>query len=135
MERGLRVIFRNGMPTAPMKKCRQRIFCWSRFSYSAANIDHVPGAGIIHLDAYLFNEKYSYLPKNELGLKPSVEKKLKIKPIGREALFNKDPVETVAYASCDGYITWKYVREIVLDFFISMGSSTMRLLIYKHYVA
>ncbi len=89
--------------------------------YSAANIDHVTGAGIIHLDAYLFNEKYSYLPKKDLGLKPSVEKKLKIKPIGREALFNKDPVETVAYASCDGYITWKYVRELVLDFFISMG--------------
>ena len=91
--------------------------------YSSANIDHVPGAGIIHLDAYLFNEKYSYLPKKDLGLKPSVEKKLKIKPIGREALFNlkKDPVGAVAYACCDGYITWKYVREIVLDFFISMG--------------
>ena len=91
--------------------------------YSSANIDHVSGAGVIHLDAYLFNEKYSYLPKKDLGLKPSVEKKLKIIPIGREALFNikKDPVSAVAYAGCDGYITWKYVREIVLDFFISMG--------------
>ncbi len=91
--------------------------------YSSANIDHVTGAGIIHLDAFLFNEKYSYLPKKDLGLKPSVEKKLKIIPIGREALLNikKDPVSAVAYAGCDGYITWKYVREIVLDFFISMG--------------
>lgn len=92
-------------------------------NYSSANIDHVTGAGIIHLDAYLFNEKYSYLPKKDLGLKPSVEKKLKIIPIGREALFNirEDPVNAVAYAASDGYITWKYVRELVLDFFISMG--------------
>jgi DNA polymerase elongation subunit (family B) len=91
--------------------------------YSSANIDHVAGAGIIHLDAYLFNEKYSYLPKKDLGLKPSVEKKLKIIPLGRELLLNikEDPVSAVAYAGCDGYITWKYVREIVLDFFISMG--------------
>ncbi|MFX1282471.1 MAG: 3'-5' exonuclease [Promethearchaeota archaeon] len=91
--------------------------------YSSANIDHVAGAGIIHLDAYLFNEKYSYLPKKDLGLKPSVEKKLKIIPIGREALLNikSDPVSAVAYSGSDGYITWKYVREIVLDFFISMG--------------
>ncbi|UCG02066.1 MAG: hypothetical protein JSW11_21040 [Candidatus Heimdallarchaeota archaeon] len=91
--------------------------------YSSANIDHVTSAGIIHLDAYLFNEKYSYLPKKDLGLKPSVEKKLKIIPLGREILLNikKDPVSAVAYAGCDGYITWKYVREIVLDFFISMG--------------
>ncbi|MFX0125888.1 MAG: 3'-5' exonuclease, partial [Candidatus Hodarchaeota archaeon] len=91
--------------------------------YSSANIDHVAGAGIIHLDAYLFNEKYSYLPKKDLGLKPSVEKKLKISPIGREALLNikKDPAAAIAYAASDGYITWKYVREIVLDFFISMG--------------
>ncbi|MHA2243589.1 MAG: 3'-5' exonuclease [Candidatus Hodarchaeales archaeon] len=91
--------------------------------YSSANIDHVTGAGIIHLDAFLFNEKYSYLPKKDLGLKPSVEKKLKIIPIGREALINitEDPVNAVAYAASDGYITWKYVRELVLDFFISMG--------------
>lgn len=91
--------------------------------YSSAHIDHVAGAGIIHLDAYLFNEKYSYLPKKDLGLKPSVKKKLKIIPIGREALFNikNDPVSAAAYAGCDGYITWKYVRELVLDFFISMG--------------
>ena len=91
--------------------------------YSSANIDHVAGAGIIHLDAFLFNEKYSYLPKKDLGLKPSVEKKLKIIPIGREALLNikSDPVSAVAYAGSDGYITWKYVREIVLDFFIAMG--------------
>ena len=91
--------------------------------YSSANIDHVAGAGIIHLDAYLFNEKYSYLPKKDLGLKPSVEKKLKIIPLGRELLLNikKDPISAIAYAGCDGYITWKYVREIVLDFFISMG--------------
>ena len=91
--------------------------------YSSANIDHVAGAGIIHLDAYLFNEKYSYLPKKDLGLKPSVEKKLKIIPLGRELLLNikKDPISAIAYAGSDGYITWKYVREIVLDFFISMG--------------
>lgn len=92
-------------------------------NYSPNNIDHVAGAGIIHLDAYLFNEKYSYLPKKDLGLKPSVQKKLKIIPIGREALFaiKDNPVEAIAYAACDGYITWKYVREIVLDFFISIG--------------
>ncbi|MFW9906100.1 MAG: 3'-5' exonuclease, partial [Candidatus Thorarchaeota archaeon] len=91
--------------------------------YSSANIDHVVSAGIIHLDAYLFNEKYSYLPKKDLGLKPSVEKKLKIIPLGRELLLNikKDSISAIAYAGCDGYITWKYVREIVLDFFISMG--------------
>ena len=91
--------------------------------YSPGSIDHVKGGGIIHLDAYLFNEKYSYLPKKDLGLKPSVEKKLKIIPIGREALFaiKDDPVNAAAYASCDGLITWKYVHEIVLDFFISMG--------------
>lgn len=91
--------------------------------YSPGSIDHVKGGGVIHLDAYLFNEKYSYLPKKDLGLKPSVEKKLKIIPIGREALFaiKDDPVNAAAYASCDGLITWKYVREIVLDFFISIG--------------
>ena len=92
-------------------------------NYSPSNIDHVTGAGIIHLDAYLFNEKYSYLPKKDLGLKPSVEKKLKIIPIGREALFaiKESPVDAVGYAACDGYITHRYVKEIVLDFFISMG--------------
>ncbi|MHA1971797.1 MAG: 3'-5' exonuclease [Candidatus Hodarchaeales archaeon] len=91
--------------------------------YSPGNIDYVEGAGVIHLDAYLFNEKYSYLPKKDLGLKPSVQKKLKIIPIGREALFaiKEDPANAAGYAGCDGYITWKYVREIVLDFFISMG--------------
>ncbi|MFX0067212.1 MAG: 3'-5' exonuclease, partial [Candidatus Hermodarchaeota archaeon] len=92
-------------------------------NYSPNNFDYVAGAGIIHLDAYLFNEKYSYLPKKDLGLKPSVERKLKIIPIGREALFaiKDNPVEAIAYAASDGYITWKYVKEIVLDFFISMG--------------
>ncbi|MHA2303874.1 MAG: 3'-5' exonuclease [Candidatus Hodarchaeales archaeon] len=86
--------------------------------YTPASLDYVEGAGIIHLDAWLFNEKYSYLPKKDLGLKPSVEKKLKIIPIGREALFsiNEKPEEAVAYAGCDGYITWKYVQEIVLEF-------------------
>ena len=56
-------------------------------------------------------------------MKPSVEKKLKIIPLGRELLLNikNDPISAIAYAGCDGYITWKYVREIVLDFFISMG--------------
>jgi DNA polymerase elongation subunit (family B) len=92
-------------------------------NYSPSNIDHVTGAGIIHLDAFLFNEKYSYLPKKDLGLKPSVEKKLKIIPIGREALFaiEDSPVDAVGYAACDGYITHRYVKEIVLDFFISLG--------------
>ncbi|MHA2075227.1 MAG: 3'-5' exonuclease, partial [Candidatus Hodarchaeales archaeon] len=91
--------------------------------YTPASLDYVEGAGIIHLDAWLFNEKYSYLPKKDLGLKPSVEKKLKIIPIGREALFsiNEKPEEAVAYAGCDGYITWKYVQEIVLEFFLSLG--------------
>ncbi|UCE12517.1 MAG: hypothetical protein JSV04_10010, partial [Candidatus Heimdallarchaeota archaeon] len=57
------------------------------------------------------------------GLKPSVEKKLKIIPIGREALFaiHEKPMEAAAYAGCDAYILLKYVREIVLDFFFSMG--------------
>ena len=92
-------------------------------NYSPASIDFVSGAGIIHLDAFLFNEKYSYLPKKDLGLKPSVEKKLKIIPIGREALFEieENPEDAVGYAACDGYITHRYVKEIVLDFFISMG--------------
>jgi DNA polymerase elongation subunit (family B) len=92
-------------------------------NYSPASIDAVSGAGVIHLDAYLFNEKYSYLPKKDLGLKPSVEKKLKIIPIGREALFEieENPEDAVGYAACDGYITHRYVKEIVLDFFISMG--------------
>ncbi|MHA1207148.1 MAG: 3'-5' exonuclease, partial [Candidatus Hodarchaeales archaeon] len=92
-------------------------------NYSPASIDSVSGAGIIHLDAYLFNEKYSYLPKKDLGLKPSVEKKLKIIPIGREALYEieENPEDAVGYAACDGYITHRYVKEIVLDFFISMG--------------
>ncbi len=94
-----------------------------RENYSPARIDSVSGAGIIHLDAFLFNEKYSYLPKKDLGLKPSVEKKLKIIPIGREALFaiEESPVDAVGYAACDGYITYRYVKEIVLDFFISLG--------------
>ncbi|MHA2094976.1 MAG: 3'-5' exonuclease, partial [Candidatus Hodarchaeales archaeon] len=94
-----------------------------RKNYSPASIDSVSGAGIIHLDAFLFNEKYSYLPKKDLGLKPSVETKLKIIPIGREALFaiEESPVDAVGYAACDGYITYRYVKEIVLDFFISMG--------------
>ncbi|MHA1512764.1 MAG: 3'-5' exonuclease [Candidatus Hodarchaeales archaeon] len=92
-------------------------------NYSPASIDSVSGAGIIHLDAYLFDEKYSYLPKKDLGLKPSVEKKLKIIPIGREALYEieENPEDAVGYAACDGYITHRYVKEIVLDFFISMG--------------
>ena len=92
-------------------------------NYSPASIDSVSGAGIIHLDAFLFNEKYSYLPKKDLGLKPSVEKKLKIIPIGREALFEieENPEDAVGYAACDGYITHRYVNELVLDFFISMG--------------
>ncbi|MFW9855614.1 MAG: 3'-5' exonuclease [Candidatus Thorarchaeota archaeon] len=89
--------------------------------YSASQIDHVTGAGIIHLDSFDFNEKYSYLPKKDLGLKQSVEKKLKILPIGREALFGDDPVLAATYAASDGYITWKYAREIVLGFFISLG--------------
>ncbi len=92
-------------------------------NYSPASIDSVTGGGVIHLDAFLFNEKYSYLPKKDLGLKPSVEKKLKIIPIGREALFaiEESPVDAVGYAACDGYITYRYVKEIVLDFFISLG--------------
>lgn len=115
-ETGFKIIFKNQQTRNLNRKELHKY-------YSSANIDHVSGAGIIHLDAYLFNEKYSYLPKKDLGLKPSVEKKLKIIPIGREALFNikEDPVNAVAYAGCDGYITWKYVRELVLDFFISMG--------------
>jgi DNA polymerase elongation subunit (family B) len=94
-----------------------------RENFSPAKIDYVAGGGVIHLDAYLFNEKYSYLPKKDLGLKPSVEKKLKIIPIGRQALFaiNENPADAVGYAACDGYITLRYVKEIVLDFFISMG--------------
>lgn len=87
------------------------------------DVDYIGGAGIIHLDAFLFNDKYSYLPKKDLGLKQSVEKKLKIIPIGREALksLKTNPFEAVGYAGCDGYITWRYVREIVLEFYLAMG--------------
>ncbi|MHA2292922.1 MAG: 3'-5' exonuclease [Candidatus Hodarchaeales archaeon] len=115
-ETGFKIVFKSAQIKGVNRKDLRRF-------YSPANIDYVSGAGVIHLDAFLFNEKYSYLPKKDLGLKPSVEKKLKIKPIGREALFaiDKNPEEAVAYASCDGYITWKYVKEIVLDFFLSMG--------------
>jgi DNA polymerase elongation subunit (family B) len=80
-------------------------------------------AGPFHLDAFLWNDKYSYLPKKELGLKPSVQRRLKIIPIGRESLWimEQDPAETVAYSASDGYITWRYAKEIILDFCIAMG--------------
>ncbi|MFX0086111.1 MAG: 3'-5' exonuclease, partial [Candidatus Hodarchaeota archaeon] len=116
-ETGFRIVFKNqGQKKRVERKDLHK-------NYTPANLDYVEGAGIIHLDAWLFNEKYSYLPKKDLALKPSVEKKLKIIPIGREALFaiNEEPEEAVAYSGCDGYITWKYVKEIVLEFFLSMG--------------
>ncbi len=116
-ETGFKIVFRNqGRGKRIERKDLNK-------KYTPASLDYVEGAGIIHLDAWLFNEKYSYLPKKDLGLKPSVEKKLKIIPIGREALFaiNEKPEEAVAYAGCDGYITWKYVKEIVMEFFLSLG--------------
>lgn len=115
-ETGFKIVFKN----YGAKKQTGKIL---RKNFSSANIDFVTGAGIIHLDAFLFNEKYSYLPKKDLGLKASTKKKLKIIPIGREALFaiHDKPMEAAAYAGCDAYILLKYVREIVLDFFFSMG--------------
>lgn len=87
------------------------------------DVDTTEIAGPFHLDAFLWNDKYSYLPKKDLGLKPSVQRRLKLIPIGRESLWimDQDPAETVAYAASDGYITWRYVKEIILDFCISMG--------------
>ncbi len=116
-ETGFKIVFKIGTGKRSNEKTDLKN------NYTPNSIDYVEGAGIIHLDAFLFNEKYSYLPKKDLGLKQSVEKKLKIIPIGREALFaiEENPAEAAAYAGCDGYISWKYVKEIVLDFFISMG--------------
>jgi len=116
-ETGFRIVFKN---QGKSKRIERKDL---HNNYTPASLDYAEGAGIIHLDAWLFNEKYSYLPKKDLALKPSVEKKLKIIPIGREALFaiNEKPEEAVAYAGCDGYITWKYVKEIVMEFFLSMG--------------
>ncbi|MHA1166272.1 MAG: 3'-5' exonuclease [Candidatus Hodarchaeales archaeon] len=87
------------------------------------DVDTTILAGPFHLDAFLWNDKYSYLPKKDLGLKPSVQRRLRIIPIGRESLWimDENPAETVAYAASDGYITWRYVKEIILDFCISMG--------------
>ena len=87
------------------------------------DVDYVSNAGVFHLDAFLWTQKYSYLPKSALSLKASVKKRLKIQPIEREALWaiDKNPAEAVAYAGSDGYITWRYVKEIILDFCISMG--------------
>ena len=90
------------------------------------DVDYVSSNGVFHIDAYLWNFKYSYLPKKDLGLKASVARKLKIIPICRESLWQLgsdegDPFEAVAYAGSDGYVTWRYVKEIILDFAISMG--------------
>lgn len=87
------------------------------------DVDTVVCVGPFLLDAYLWNEKYSYLPEKDLGLKTSVEKKLKIIPIGREALFaiEENPAEAVGYAACDGYLIWCYIKQIILDFCISIG--------------
>ena len=90
------------------------------------DVDFVSSNGVFHIDAYLWNFKYSYLPKKDLGLKASVARKLKLIPIGRESLWQlgseeANPMEAVAYAGSDGYVTWRYVKEIILDFAISMG--------------
>lgn len=94
------------------------------------DVENVASYGVFHLDAFLWNFKYSYLPKKDLGLKPSVARKLKIMPIGRESLWQLsdeeeegegNPAEAVGYAGSDGYVTWRYVKEIILDFAISMG--------------
>ncbi|MHA2365468.1 MAG: 3'-5' exonuclease [Candidatus Hodarchaeales archaeon] len=91
------------------------------------DVESVQSHGVFHLDAWLWNLRYSYLPKKDLALKPSVTRKLKIIPIGRESLWQlKDavtskPAEAVGYAGSDGYITWRYVKEIILDFALSMG--------------
>ncbi|OLS28083.1 MAG: DNA polymerase [Candidatus Heimdallarchaeota archaeon LC_3] len=96
------------------------------------DIDGVESYGCFHLDAYLWTLKYSYLPKGMQGLKPAVENKLKIIPIGRDALWqlNNDEdsqtqgnsAEAVAYAGSDAYVTWLYTKNIILDFVISMGN-------------
>lgn len=87
------------------------------------DVESVASFGPMHLDAFLWNDKYSYLPKKDLGLKPSVKARLKIIPIDREALWGIDdnPTEAIAYNASDGYITWRYVKEIIIDFILSMG--------------
>ena len=90
------------------------------------DVDFVSSNGVFHIDAYLWNFKYSYLPKKDLGLKASVARKLKLIPISRESLWQLgsdegNPFEAVAYAGSDGYVTWRYVKEIIMDFAISMG--------------
>ncbi|HKZ42142.1 MAG TPA: 3'-5' exonuclease, partial [Candidatus Hodarchaeales archaeon] len=58
------------------------------------DVDEVISYGVMHLDSYLWTKKYSYLPKGMQGLKPAVRSKLKIIPIGREALWNQTDNET-----------------------------------------
>ncbi|MFW9928464.1 MAG: DNA polymerase domain-containing protein, partial [Candidatus Thorarchaeota archaeon] len=51
------------------------------------DVDSTESFGLFHIDAYFWTLKYSYLPKGMQGLKPAVKAKLKIIPIGREALW------------------------------------------------
>jgi DNA polymerase elongation subunit (family B)/DNA-directed RNA polymerase subunit RPC12/RpoP len=92
------------------------------------DVDGVESYGYLYLDAYLWTLKYSYLPKGMQGLKPAVRSKLKIIPIGRDALWQLNEnsegnsSEAVAYAGSDSYVTWLYTKKIILDFVISMGN-------------
>ncbi len=87
------------------------------------DVDYVASVGMFHVDAFLWTQKYSYLPKKDIALKNAVKKRLKIIPIGREALWamRESPLEGIAYAGSDGYITYRFVKELVLDFCIAMG--------------
>ena len=87
------------------------------------DVDYVASVGMFHVDAFLWTQKYSYLPKKDIALKNAVRKRLKIIPIGREALWamRESPLEGIAYAGSDGYITYRFVKELVLDFCIAMG--------------
>ncbi|MHA1983285.1 MAG: 3'-5' exonuclease [Candidatus Hodarchaeales archaeon] len=99
------------------------------------DVEGVESYGYLYMDAYLWTLKYSYLPKGMQGLKPAVRSKLKIIPIGRDALWQLNEnseenskrlkgnsSEAVAYAGSDSYVTWLYTKKIILDFVISMGN-------------
>ncbi|MHA1984950.1 MAG: 3'-5' exonuclease, partial [Candidatus Hodarchaeales archaeon] len=128
---------RTGMKFTPKIGLRDKeIVNWLR------DVDGVESYGYLYLDAYLWTLKYSYLPKGMQGLKPAVKSKLKIIPIGRDALWQlneekekqkgetnsgdtnnrTNSSEAVAYAGSDAYVTWLYTKKIILDFVISMGN-------------
>ena len=86
------------------------------------DIDYVSGIPF-HLDAFLWVDRYSYLPKNDTGLKASSLIKLGIQGIGRDALWGvaEDPEEASAYCVSDSVLVWKFAKEIILDFVFAMG--------------